>query len=94
MLALETEELPLVGGGLVDIGESPLSFFIVHVMSRMEKAFAAKYHQEPNRTTVAGRLKHLVSEGKLVLVTQGQGRQASIFRRVVTPRPINGVEMT
>lgn len=38
----ETQELPLVGGGLSDIAASGHSFFIVHVMSRMEKMFAAE----------------------------------------------------
>jgi hypothetical protein len=36
---------------------------------------------EANRTTVAGRLKRLAAEGRLVLVAQGQGRSPSVFVR-------------
>lgn len=41
---------------------------------------------DPNRTTVAGRLKRLAAEGRLVLLAQGQGRSPSVFiRKVNTP---------
>lgn len=40
MTACEAKDIPLVGGGLESIADSPYNFFIVHVMSCMEKMFA------------------------------------------------------